>query len=108
MVQVRATDKGEREMSKWIERWVKRWEDKFPECAIRCSFREDCFGYVVEAYYPKHQAWQETGDWHIWGIILNSSASPAVRQNRLSFRKYSDRTLREQIDRFREKEGEKQ
>ena len=88
-------------MPKWIERWVERWEYKFPECAIRCSFNNDHWGYIVEAYYPKYQAWSAIGDWHIWSILLNPSPSSSVRQNRLWFRDLVDYNLRCEVDRLK-------
>lgn len=92
-------------MPKWIERWVKRWEDKFPECAVRCRYSDHYLGYVVEVFYPKHQAWRPCPPepYCIWGVILNPSHSPAVRQNRLSFRAFADREVRTIVNRVKDK-----
>ena len=81
----------------WIQRWVGRVEGKFPECMVRCSFSPERFGYLLEVYFPKEQAWSATGNWRIWGILLNPSNSPTVWQNRKAFRDDYDVTLREEL-----------
>ena len=88
------------EMPKWIQRWVKRVKKGFPECAVRCSFSSKHFGYLLEVYYPKRQAWSATGNWRIWGILLNPTESPTVWQNRRWFREKFDYTLQQEIKRF--------
>ena len=88
-------------MSKWIRRWVKRVRRNFPDCAVRCNFNRYYFGYVLQVYYPKYQAWQvssTTNTWHTWGILLNPSPSPAVWQNRKLFREHFDYALRREIN----------
>lgn len=86
---------------KWILRWVERWEQKFPECAIGCTFDPEFEGYIVKAYFPKHQAWKVFGNWGMWATVIEPSYSPAVRQNRLRVRNHIDFTLRQEINRVK-------
>ena len=94
-------------MPPWIKRWVKRVRSKFPELQVSCYFSIYYFGYVVELKYglpfnlfPGHHSWK------YWGILLNPSKYPTVRQNRKRFREHFDWGLEQEIKRLKIADGQ--
>ena len=77
----------------WIIRWIERLKQNFPDCGVAYGYDIKYFSYTAEV--GKHNHW--------WGIRLNPSPSPSVWQNRKSFRRHFDETVRRGIDRVDEK-----
>ena len=93
------------EMPNWITRWIERVTGKFPDCGVVCSFDLARMGWVLSISYPKQPPITSSGEvkrgkWWSWGIILNPSHSPAVSQNRKSFRDECDYIVRREIQRI--------